>query len=223
MTYRRNRIFLLGNPGASQVGIHLDGHGTVASSGNGQSHYATGDPVPPTIVADNIIVVGGGYPAGIIYKTNTSAASPPGDVTSGIITYNNSIYLPSARSGSQGITTNWDKGSGDSYVVQNNAVYAPSAACVSNPQGFLGDRSTPNYCRTHSDATNGLASDELGAIWTDAANGDFSLPFGSPLVRTGSPTYFDPYAIAPTQVTWTAADLPETRTAPIDIGAVSSH
>jgi hypothetical protein len=223
MTYRRNRIFLLGNPGPSQVGIVLDGHGTVASSGNGQSAYEPNDPVPPTIVADNIIVVGGAYPGGIVYTANTSDASPPGDVTSGIITYNNSIYFPDAHSGSYGITTNWSKSSGDSYVVQNNAVYAPNSTCVSNPQGFLAGRDTPNYCRTANGATNGLSTDALSAIWTDPAQLDFSLAPGSPLTGTGDPTYFDAYAVAPTQATWTAADLPEARTAPIDIGAFSSH
>jgi hypothetical protein len=223
MTYRRNRIFLLASSGPSQVGISLDGHGTVASDVNGQSVYTLNQAVPPTIVADNIIVIGGKYPGGIIYQANTSAASPPGDVTSGIITYNNSIYFPDAQSGSVGITTNWSKGSGDSYVIQNNAIYTPSAACITNPQGFLAGRSTPNYCRTAYGDTNGLSTDALSVIWTDANNGDFSLPVGSPLAGKGSPTNFDPYAVAPTQVTWAASDLPETRTAPIDIGAVSSH
>jgi hypothetical protein len=224
MTYRRNRILLLGNPQPSQVGIHLDGHGTVASDNSGQSVYSANDPVPATVVADNIIVVGGAYPAGILYKTNTSAASPAGDVTSGIITYNNSIYFLSAQAQGLGIQIG---GSGDSYVVQNNAVYGPTSRCIENTRDFLAGRNTPNYCRTVGGATdgptNGISSDALGAIWTDAANGDFSLPVGSPLVGTGSPTYFDPYAIAPTQVVWTPADLPETRTAPIDMGAVSSH
>jgi hypothetical protein len=223
MTYRRNRIFLLASSGPSQVGISLDGHGTVASDVNGQSVYTLNQAVPPAIVADNIIVIGGKYPGGIIYQANTSAASPPGDVTSGIITYNNSIYFLNAQSGSVGITTNWSKGSGDSYVIQNNAIYTPSAACITNQQGYLAGRNTPNYCRTAGGATNGLSSDALGAIWTDAANGNFSLPAGSPLVGAGDPTNFDPYAISPTQVTWAASDLPEARTAPIDIGAVSSH
>jgi hypothetical protein len=223
MTYRRNRIFLLANSAPSQVGITLDGHGTVASDVNGQSVYTLNQAVPPTIVADNIIVVGGAYPGGIIYQANSSAASPPGDVTSGIITYNNSIYFLNAQPGSYGITTAWSKSSGDSYVVQNNAIYSPSSACITNPQGFLAGRSTPNYCRTKSGDTNGLSSDALSAVWTDAAKGDFTLPVGSPLSGTGDPTYFDPYAVAPTQVAWTATDLPETRTAPIDIGAVSSH
>jgi hypothetical protein len=107
--------------------------------------------------------------------------------------------------------------------MQNNAIYAPSATCVSNPQGYLANRSTPNYCRTASGATNGLSSHALSAIWTDAANGNFSLPVGSPLIGAGSSTYFDPYAVACTQVTWTAADLAKTRTAPVDIGALSSH
>jgi len=83
MTYRRNRIFLLASSGPSQVGISLDGHGTVASDVNGQSVYTLNQAVPPAIVADNIIVIGGKYPGGIIYQANTSAASPPGDVTSG--------------------------------------------------------------------------------------------------------------------------------------------
>jgi len=223
MTYRRNRIFLLGSSGPSQVGIALDGHGTVASDVNGQSVYTLNQAVPPTIVADNIIVVGGSYPGGIIYQANTSAANPPGDVTSGIITYNNTIYFPNAQSGSFGITTNWSRGSGDSYVVQNNAVLGLSSACITNPQGFFAGRSTPNYCRTAYGDTNGLSTDALSVIWTDANNGDFSLPVGSPLAGRGDPTNFDPYAVAPTQVTWAASDLPETRTAPIDIGAVSSH
>ncbi len=223
MTYRRNRIFLLGTSGPSQVGIALDGHGTVASDVNGQSVYTLNQAVPPTIVADNIIVVGGKYPGGIIYQANNSAASPAGDVTSGIVTYNNSIYFTNAESGSFGITTNWGKSTGDSYVVQNNAVYAPSSTCISNPAGYLAGRSTPNYCRTADGATNGISSHALAAVWTNAANGDFSLPAGSPLVGAGSPTYFDPYAVAPTQATWTAALLPETRCAPIDSGAVSSH
>ena len=223
MTYRRNRIFLLGSSGPSQVGIALDGHGTVASDVNGQSVYTLNQSVPPTIVADNIIVVGGSYPGGIIYQANTSAANPPGDVTSGIITYNNSIYFPNAQSGSFGITTNWGKGSGDSYVVQNNAVFGPSSACITNPQGFLAGRSTPNYCRTAYGDTNGLSTDSLSAIWNDAANGNFSLRADSPLAGKGDPTNFDPYAVAPAQVAWAACDLPETRTAPIDIGAVSSH
>jgi hypothetical protein len=222
MTYRRNRIFLLGNGGPSQCGIVLDGHGTIASDVNGQSVYTLGQAVPPAIVADNIIVLGGGYPAGIIYMPNDSAASPSGDVTSGIITYNNDVYFPSAADGSVGITTHWGtSSSGNDYVIQNNAIYAPNSICVTNPQGYLG--STPNYCRTASGGTNGLSSDALDVVWTDAGNRDFSLPLGSPLIGAGSPTYFDPYAIAPSQVAWTAADLPETRTAPIDIGAFSSH
>jgi hypothetical protein len=223
MTYRRNRIFLMASSGPSQVGIALDGHGTVASDASGQSVYTIGQKVPATIVADNIIVVGGPYPGGIIYQANTSAANPPGDVTSGISTYNNSIYFPNAQSGSFGITTNWSKGSGDSYVMQNNAVYGPNSTCIKNGQGFLADRSTPNYCRTAGGATNGLSSDTLSAIWTDATNGNFSPPAGSPLAGKGDPTNFDPYAVAPAQVAWAACDLPETRTAPIDIGAVSSH
>jgi hypothetical protein len=109
------------------------------------------------------------------------------------------------------------------YVMQNNATHAPSSTCITNPQGYLGDHSTPNYCRTADGVTNGLSKDALTAVWTDAGNGDFSLPVGSPLIGTGSTTCFDPYALAPTQVTRTAADLPETRTAPIDIGAFSSH
>jgi hypothetical protein len=221
MTYRRNRIFLLGNSGATQVGIVLDGHGTVASDVNGQSIYTLNQAVPPAIVADNIIVLGGAYPQGLNYQTNTSGASPAGDVTSGIITYNNSIHFPNAQDGSVGITTEF--GTGSDYVVQNNAVYAPNSTCINNPKGFLAGRNTPNYCDTANGATNGVSSDALGVIWTDAANGDFSLPVGSPLIGAGSQTYFDPYAVAPTDITWTAADLPETRTAPIDIGAVSSH
>ena len=221
MTYRRNRIFLLGNSGPTQVGIVLDGHGTVASDVNGQSVYTLNQAVPPAIVADNIIVLGGAYPQGLNYQTNTSGASPAGDVTSGIITYNNSIYFPNAKSGSVGITTEF--ATGNNYVVQNNAVYAPSGTCIDSPNGFLAGRNTPNYCRTASGATNGLSSDALGVVWTDAANGDFSLPAGSPLIGAGNPTYYDPYAVAPTEVKWTAVDLPETRVAAIDIGAVSSH
>ena len=223
MTYRRNRIFLLGNPVPSQVGIVLDGHGTVASDVNGQSVYKLNQAVPPAIVADNIIVLGGKYPGGIVYKANSSAASPAGDVTSGIITYNNNIYFPNAQSGSVGITTNWGRSSGDSYVVQDSAVYAPRSTCISNPRGFLGGRSTPNYCRTADGPTNGLSSDALSVVWTDAGEGDFSLPVGSPLIGAGSPMYFDPYAVAPRDVRWTVRDLSESRTAPIDIGAVSSH
>jgi len=221
MTYRRNRIFLLGNSGPSQIGIVLDGHGTVASDVNGQSVYKLNQAVPPAIVADNIIVVGGMYPVGLNYQVNSSGATPAGDITSGIITYNNSIYLPNAQSGSQGLDTSGS--SGDGYVVQNNAVYAAKSTCISNPRGFLAGRSTPNYCRSADGATNGLSSDALSVIWKDTGNGDFSLPAGSPLIGAGSPTYFDPYAVAPTDVTWTAADLPETRAAPIDLGAVSSH
>jgi hypothetical protein len=224
MTYRRNRIFLLGNPVPTQCGIALDGHGTVASDVNGQSVYTLNQAVPPTIVADNIIVLGGKYPSGIAYQTNTSAASPKGDVTSGIITYNNSIYFPAAQAQGLGINIS---ASGDSYVVQNNAVYGSTCRCINNSRGFLAGRSTPNYCRTVGGSTdgptNGISSDALGVVWTDAANGDFSLPVGSPLIGAGSPTDFDPYALAPTQVTWTAADLPVARTAPIDIGAFSSH
>jgi hypothetical protein len=224
MTYRRNRIFLLGNPLPSQGGIALDGHGTVASDVNGQSVYTLGQAVPPAVVADNIIVVGGKYPGAISYNPNSSEASPPGDVTSGIVTYNNSIYLLNAQSGSVGITTNWSgRGGGDSYVIQNNAVYGPSATCITNPQGYLTGRSTPNYCRTVDGDTNGLSQDALSVVWTDAGNGDFSLPIGSPLIEKGSSTNFDPYAVAPTQASWTAADLPELRSAPIDIGAFSSR
>ena len=224
MTYRRNRILLLSNPQPSQVGIHLDGHGTVASDNSGQSVYEPNDPVPPSIVADNIIVVGGAYPAGILYKANTSAASPAGDVTSGIITYNNSIYFVSAQAQGLGIQIS---GSGDSYVVQNNAVYGPTSRCIDNSRDLLAGRSTPNYCRTVGGTTdgptNGISTEALSAVWTDAANDDFSLPPGSPLRETGNPNFFDTYAIAPTQVVWTAADIPEARKAPIDIGAVSSH
>jgi hypothetical protein len=226
MTYRRNRIFFLAQIGPSQGGISLDGHGTIVSDVSGQSVYTLGQAVPPAVVADNIIVVGGPYPAGISYAANTSAANPKGDVTSGIITYNNSIYLPNAEkwANSPGITTGWSGGSGgNNYVMQNNAIYGPDATCITNPDGFAPGRSTPNYCRTLDGATNGLSTDALGAVWIDAVNGDFSLPPGSPLIGAGSATYFDPYAISPTQTTWTPTDLPETRTAPIDIGAVSSH
>jgi hypothetical protein len=224
MTYRRNRIFLLGNPVPAQCGIGLDGHGTVASDVNGQSVYTLNQAVPPTIVADNIIVVDGKWPGGIAYHANSSDVSPAGDVTSGIITYNNSIYFPDAQAQGLGIDI---YESGDSYVVQNNAVYGSTSRCISNSQGYLAGRSTPNYCRTvggSSDGpTNGISSEALSVVWTDAGNGDFSLPVGSPLIGAGSPMYFDPYAVAPKQVTWTAADLSEPRTAPIDIGAVSSH
>jgi len=226
MTYRRNRIFLLEQNGPSQAGIALDSHGTVASDVNGQSVYTLNETVPPAIVADNIIVLGGSFPAGVIYQANDSAASSPGDVTSGIITYNNSIYFPNAQNGSDGIDMAWGTGGGDSYVVQNNAVYAPNSTCVNNPQGYLAGRSTPNYCRTADGATNGLRTDALNVVWTDAGNltnPNFSLPPGSPLIGAGSTTDFDPYAIAPADVPWNAADLAEDRTAPIDIGAVSSH
>jgi len=226
MTYRRNRIFLLEAHGPSQVGIALDSHGTVASDVSGQSVYTLNQAVAPAIVADNIIVLGGSFPAGIIYQANDSAASLPGDVTSGIITYNNSIYFPNAQNGSFGITTSWGSGSGDSYVMQNNAVYAPGSTCISNPQGYLAGRSMPNYCRTADGDTNGLSTDALSAVWTDAASTtspNFSLPPGSPLIGAGSTTDFDPDAIAPADVTWAATDLAESRTAPIDIGAVSSH
>jgi hypothetical protein len=202
----------------------LDGHGTVASDVSGESVYTLGQAVPPAIVADNIIVLGGTYPGGINSFANSTDASPPGDVTSGINVYNNSIYFPYA--GAQGVGIHIYE-SGDSYVVQNNAVYGPTSECIDNSRGYLAGRSTPNYCRTAGGAadgpTNGISSDALSVVWTDAGNGDFSLPVGSPLVGAGDPTYFDPYAVAPTQVTWTATDLPETRTAPIDIGAVSSH
>ena len=223
MTYRRNRIFFMAHSGPTQSGIVLDAHGTIASDVNGQSVYTLGQAVPPSIVADNIIVINGSYPDGINYQANTSAASPKGDVTSGIIAYNNSIYLPEVEKWSENTGITADGSGGNNYVMQNNAIYGPNARCIDNTDGFAPGRSTPNYCRTLDGATNGLSTDALGAVWTDAANGDFSLPVGSPLIGTGSATYFDPYAISPTQTTWTPTDLPETRTAPIDLGAVSSH
>jgi len=224
MTYRRNRIFLLGNPKPTQCGIALDGHGTVASDISGQSVYTLNQAVSPAIVADNIIVLGGSYPSGIAYQTNSSAASPKGDVTSGIITYNNSIYFPLAQNQGLGINIS---GTGGSYVVQNNAVFGPTSRCINTTQGYLSGRSTPNYCRTvgggSDQPTNGISSDALSVVWTDAANGNFSLPVGSPLIGTGNAIYFDTYALARTQVTWTAADLPTIRALPSDIGAFSSR
>jgi len=76
MVYRRNRIFLLDNSIQSQVGIALDGHGTVASDVNGQSVYTLKQTFDPAIVADNIIVLGGPYPAGSATRPTIDRPDP---------------------------------------------------------------------------------------------------------------------------------------------------
>ncbi len=215
MTYRRNRIFLPGNAN----GIALDAHGTVASDVNGQSVYTLNQAVPPAVVADNIIVTTGQYPVGINYQ---SPSAPGGDATSGIIAYNNSIYLPNAQSISPAV---WIQ-TGSRYVTQNNAVYGPNAYCVYDTSGSAQLRQDHNYCRTagfcHAGDTCSRSA-SLASLWTNAGAGDFSLPAGSPLIGSGSSTYYDPYAIAPSQATWTAAHPARARTAPIDVGAFSSR
>jgi hypothetical protein len=229
---RRNRISLPDPGNQGQVPITVDGMGTTARCGSvavgqpcpGQSAYKAGDPVTPSVISDNTILVKNDSAIRVLAHTNP--ATNPGDLTSGVIVYNNSLYVFNPAGAANTINID-NEGSG--YVAQNNAVYIAnndSAQCIGAPSGgspfFL--RNSNNYCRTGKKGGLGQmtgtwdTSTSLGSIWTNAPAGDFTLPAGSPLIGAGHPTHHSPTAIG--TAAWSATDPGATRAATaVSIGA----
>jgi hypothetical protein len=232
LVVRRNRISMPNPNNQGQTPIQVDGTGTTARCGTvpvgqqcpGQSAYKAGDAVAPSIISDNVISVMND--SAIHVKAHPNPSTNPGDLTSGVLVYNNSLYVFNPAGAAN--TLNIDN-EGSGYVVQNNAVYIAnndSAQCMGAPSSgspfFL--RNSNNYCRTGTNGGLGQMSGtwgtsaSSGSIWTNASAGDFTLPAGSPLIGAGNSTYYSPTAIG--SATWSAKDTGLARTVPDDIGAM---